>query len=157
MFLYASPFIGVPGRMRDPKVRRVIAPRIFIFLSMNAGCKSLNINVPVSSKNVFSIIWVSHLFISITSTVFAGAMDVSSASDFLTVSPALLASWEVSTALAIALLFIVTYMATSLKSVIAIRGKKDGREPPIVPYWIPILGNLIPLVWNTAGFTSAFV
>lgn len=48
--------------------------------------------------------------------------------------------------LSIILTFLLTYTVTLLKSKVALRSSKYGREPPIVPYWIPFLGNLLPFV-----------
>lgn len=46
----------------------------------------------------------------------------------------------------IVLTFLFTYTVTLLKSSIAIRSKRNGREPPMVPYWIPFMGNLLPFI-----------
>lgn len=48
--------------------------------------------------------------------------------------------------LAIVLIFLLTYTITLLKSSAALRSSKFGREPPMVPYWIPFLGNLLPFI-----------
>jgi hypothetical protein len=50
--------------------------------------------------------------------------------------------------LSIVLTFLLTYTITLLKSSMGLRSKKHGREPPMVPYWIPFLGNLLPFVWD---------
>ena len=54
--------------------------------------------------------------------------------------------WGLVIGLAIVLTFLLTYTYTHLKSSMGLKSKKDGREPPIVPYWIPFLGNLIPFI-----------
>ncbi|KAL2045340.1 hypothetical protein N7G274_002423 [Stereocaulon virgatum] len=56
--------------------------------------------------------------------------------------------WRKVIGLCIALTFVSTYTITLLKSTIGLRSKKHGREPPIAPYWIPFLGNLLPLIWD---------
>ena len=58
--------------------------------------------------------------------------------------------WRFMVGILLLLIFLLTYLATSLKSKITTGGKK----PPIVPYWVPFLGNLIPFVWDPAGFCS---
>ena len=52
------------------------------------------------------------------------------------------------------LTFLITYLMTSLKSGIAIRRKKRGAKPPIMPYWIPFLGNMVPLLWDPSEYCS---
>ncbi|KAF8855617.1 cytochrome P450 [Acephala macrosclerotiorum] len=55
------------------------------------------------------------------------------------------------------IIFIVTQFITSLRSIIALRAKGDGKTPPIEPYSIPILGNLISFAFNTEGFLGKII
>jgi ABC-type anion transport system duplicated permease subunit len=48
--------------------------------------------------------------------------------------------------LSVVLTFLLTYTITFLKSSMGLRSKKNGREPPMAPYWIPFLGNLLPFL-----------
>lgn len=48
--------------------------------------------------------------------------------------------------LAIVLIFLLTYTITLLKSRATLQSSKCGREPPMVPYWIPFLGILLPFI-----------
>ncbi len=48
----------------------------------------------------------------------------------------------------IVLAFLLTYTITFMRSIVALRSKKHGREPPMAPYWIPFLGNLLPFIWD---------
>lgn len=50
--------------------------------------------------------------------------------------------------LLIALTFLLTYTTTLVKSSKLLRSNDRGRKPPIAPYWIPFLGNLLPFVWD---------
>lgn len=54
--------------------------------------------------------------------------------------------WEFKTGALLLLTLLLTYLVTSLISSIAIRRKKNGKEPPQMPYWVPFLGNLIPFL-----------
>lgn len=62
--------------------------------------------------------------------------------------------WGMMLLASLLLAFILTYVTTFLRSSIAIRGQKVGRQPPIMPYWIPFLGNLLPYVWDPSGFCT---
>lgn len=50
-----------------------------------------------------------------------------------------------------------TYLLTTLRSSLALSPKtksRNGASPPIVPYSIPLLGNLIPFATNTQAFMT---
>lgn len=52
--------------------------------------------------------------------------------------------WIHIVAIAIAVIHSVTYLTTSMLSALAVRSsKQNGKRPPILPYWIPFIGNLI--------------
>ncbi len=55
-------------------------------------------------------------------------------------------SWMTVTALTLLSMFLSTYAATALNSAFVLQSRKDGREPPGVPYLIPFLGNSISSV-----------
>ena len=48
---------------------------------------------------------------------------------------------------------VITFLVTSIKSSITIRSSKIS-EPPILPYWIPFVGNLIPFLRDVPGFAA---
>ncbi|MCJ1391521.1 hypothetical protein MMC18_004385 [Xylographa bjoerkii] len=62
--------------------------------------------------------------------------------------------WSIVIATSFFLAFLFTYLITSLKSSIALGTKRFSRKPPIMPYWIPFFGNIIPFLWNPASFCS---
>lgn len=62
--------------------------------------------------------------------------------------------WELKTGALLLLTLLLTYLVTSLISSIAIRRKKNGKETPQMPYWVPFLGNLIPFLWDPPGFCA---
>lgn len=45
--------------------------------------------------------------------------------------------------------FILTYLVTRWRFGIVLRSKKKGKEPPTLPYMIPVLGHAVPFAWNT--------
>lgn len=65
-----------------------------------------------------------------------------------------LIQWDVRvTAIAsFLLIFILTQVITSVRSTVALRAEGDGKTPPIEPYSIPLLGNLISFAFNTEAF-----
>ena len=54
----------------------------------------------------------------------------------------------------ILLIPVFTYVATSLKSAYALRSNKSEQAPPIVPYWIPFLGNVVAFARDAPGFAA---
>ena len=48
---------------------------------------------------------------------------------------------------------LITYVITWLRCMITMRSTKVT-EPPIVPYWIPFVGNLIPFLRDVPKFAS---
>ncbi|KAL9072102.1 MAG: hypothetical protein Q9157_005228 [Trypethelium eluteriae] len=55
------------------------------------------------------------------------------------------------------LLAATTYIVTILLHVWTKYSGKDGQEPPVIPYWLPGLGSLIPFVRDTKGFIASTV
>ena len=62
--------------------------------------------------------------------------------------------WGVMLAASLLLTFLLTYITTFLRSSISIKRRKVGGQPPIIPYWIPFIGNLIPYIWDPSGFCT---
>ena len=60
-------------------------------------------------------------------------------------------SWQLMPLL-LALPFLLTYFSTTLKSSTAIKNSGTAVQPPPVPYWIPLIGNLFPFAFNTEKF-----
>lgn len=61
-------------------------------------------------------------------------------------------------AAAITSMLFITYVVTSLQSVLAMNSaKQHGKRPPTVPYWIPFLGNVISFFWNGPRLTAQVV
>ena len=62
-------------------------------------------------------------------------------------APAIDCDWKLMAVLSITSLLVVTYVITWWQSTIAMRSyEKHGRRPPILPYWLPYLGHLVPFL-----------
>lgn len=57
-------------------------------------------------------------------------------------------------AFALCLLLILNYLVTLWELGIALRSKKKGKEPPTLPYLVPILSHVIPFAYDTRGTIS---
>lgn len=55
---------------------------------------------------------------------------------------------------ALCLPLILTYLVTLRRFRIVLRSNKKGKEPPTLPYMIPILGHALPFAWDTRGTIS---
>lgn len=64
-------------------------------------------------------------------------------------------NWVTITALILSSLFLSTYVTTTIKSMIALRSRKAEKEPPIFPYFLPLLGNSISFARDPAGFVAS--
>ena len=62
--------------------------------------------------------------------------------------------WTTIVAVVLVLIFLSTYVITTVISAFALRSKKDGRDPPVVPYFIPFLGNSLSVAWDMPGFIA---
>ena len=62
--------------------------------------------------------------------------------------------WTLALSSMLLLIPVSTYLVTSLKSAYALRGKKSEQIPPIVPYWIPFLGNVLSFARDAPGFAA---
>lgn len=45
-------------------------------------------------------------------------------------------------------IFCLTFLVTSLRSVVTVRYKQGPAEPPIEPYAVPFLGSVPEFLWN---------
>lgn len=63
--------------------------------------------------------------------------------------------WRLTTLLILSLPFISTYFITLMKAETALRSKKDARHPPTFPYWVPLLGHGMSLIWNPADLVAS--
>lgn len=62
-------------------------------------------------------------------------------------------SWSYALS-SIVLIPVLTFILTSLKSAYALRSNKSEQLPPIVPYWLPFLGNVIDFARDAPGFAA---
>ncbi|MCJ1468018.1 hypothetical protein MMC07_006644 [Pseudocyphellaria aurata] len=66
--------------------------------------------------------------------------------------------WKLVLALAVISTLAGTYLVTSWRSVVALTShKQHGKRPPILPYWIPFVGSLIPYVRDTSRLAAKLV
>ena len=56
--------------------------------------------------------------------------------------------WKLMIIPALALMLLLHYLATSVQSVFAMRSSEHGKEPPILPHWIPFVEHLITFLWE---------
>ena len=56
--------------------------------------------------------------------------------------------WTALVALAIASSLIVTYIVTSMAAILAMKSTRNGKRPPILPYWLPFLGSIVAYFSN---------
>ena len=61
--------------------------------------------------------------------------------------------WKISTCVFL-LVPVLTYIVTSVKCVLRMRDTSSDRKPPILPYWLPFVGNLIPFALNMPKFAA---
>jgi hypothetical protein len=62
--------------------------------------------------------------------------------------------WRFTTLGIIFALFTTTWAITTIKSIMALRATGNNKTPPIVPYAVPLLGNMYDFAFNTKGFLS---
>ncbi|MCJ1466439.1 hypothetical protein MMC07_005058 [Pseudocyphellaria aurata] len=73
-------------------------------------------------------------------------------------SQAIPLDWKLVLALAVISTLAGTYLVTSLRSVVALRNhKQHGKRPPILPYWIPFVGSLIPYLRDSPRLAAKLV
>jgi hypothetical protein len=67
-----------------------------------------------------------------------------------------LARWDLRISIAVAFfsLFALTRFTTFVRSNLALRKSGEGKDPPIVPYSVPGLGNALALGFDTLGFLT---
>lgn len=60
--------------------------------------------------------------------------------------------WRLTVVGAVLSVFVVTRVITTLRSTIALRAIGTGKTPPIVPYSIPGVGNMLGFAFDTVNF-----
>lgn len=50
---------------------------------------------------------------------------------------------------ALCLPFLLTYLVTLWRFRAVLRSKKKGKEPPTLPFLVPVLSHAIPFAWDT--------
>ena len=68
-----------------------------------------------------------------------------------------LCSWASAGVLTILSSFMVTYLVTLLRWNLALQDDDTSKKPPMVPYWIPLLGHAISFLWDTAELATSIV
>ena len=63
-------------------------------------------------------------------------------------------NWTTTIALTLLLIFLSTYVSTAVSSALTVRSTKDGKEPPVVPYFLPFIGNTIAFARDPASFVA---
>lgn len=51
--------------------------------------------------------------------------------------------------IALGIPFLLTYLITSLLASEVVRSRRKDTEPPVAPYWIPVLGHALSFFWDT--------
>ena len=62
--------------------------------------------------------------------------------------------WKESAALCMLLLPFATYTSLIIGNWLRINSKKDGKLPPVIPYWFPLVGSLFAIGMNPFKFLS---
>ena len=62
------------------------------------------------------------------------------------------ANWKIITSVALVLLPIFNYALIALRTELTLRSSKDGRTPPQLPYFIPLLGSLVDVMRDSTKF-----
>jgi hypothetical protein len=66
--------------------------------------------------------------------------------------------WKLMAVVTLASILLSTYLTTTIQSTMAMwSSRKQGKKPPIVPYWIPFLGSVIPYLWDGPGLAAWMV
>lgn len=63
-------------------------------------------------------------------------------------------NWQLTVPILALFIAIATYTITSVAYFFAARSTKDGRPPPTIPYWMPVLGSTIPFVADIEKFVN---
>jgi hypothetical protein len=77
--------------------------------------------------------------------------------DGLIYGGAALVHWDLRTSIAVAFfsLFAFTKLITFVRSTLALRRSGQEKDPPIVPYSVPGLGNALTFGFDTLGFLTS--
>ena len=62
--------------------------------------------------------------------------------------------WITSIAITFVSIFLSTYIVTAAKSAFSRRRTKSSKAPPVIPYFIPLIGNTISFARNPAKFVT---
>ena len=66
--------------------------------------------------------------------------------------------WAFSLLALLSLLFLLTFLFTSLRCRYALeKGKASTTEPPIAPYWVPGIGHLLSILTDLDSLLSFLV
>lgn len=66
--------------------------------------------------------------------------------------------WKLMVVTVVASMLFVTYLATSLQSILAMRSfSSRGKRPPVVPYWMPYVGSTISYFWDGPRLAAKIV
>lgn len=63
--------------------------------------------------------------------------------------------WNILAILLLLAPFILTYPVTLWKSKVALRVHEDGKQPALVPYWIPLVGHVLSYLLDAARLASS--
>ena len=63
--------------------------------------------------------------------------------------------WPMAIALTLLSIFTSTYVVTTVKSLFTLKSTTDGKEPPVVPYFLPYIGNTISFARDPASFVTS--
>ncbi len=79
--------------------------------------------------------------------------------DELLAQGAAVIQWDLRLTVAAAILstFFLTQIVTSVRSNVALRRSGDGKTPPIMPYAVPVLGNLLAFAFDTKSLLGNIV
>lgn len=59
--------------------------------------------------------------------------------------------------LGVSFFFITTYLFTTAQARITIQSTTKGKKPPIAPYLVPLLGHLVPFLFDLESLFTALV
>ncbi len=71
----------------------------------------------------------------------------------------LLPNWHprIIAVLAILLTLLFTYVSTSLQSLSTRHFRPRNAQPPLVPYWVPFVGNTVSFAANTRSYIASLL
>jgi hypothetical protein len=63
--------------------------------------------------------------------------------------------WRLTVVVSLLSVFVATRILTSIRSSLAFRATGVEKRPPIVPYSMPVIGNMLDFAFNTMQFLSS--